>query len=350
MKNMNRAFRNAFTLIELLVVIAIIALLIGILLPSLNKAKLAAKSLKEQAIAHEMVTGMSGYYTESRDKLMPAGCHWAWNHLPKTYYTIFPFNPFQPSQELEGSITKAWGLYFTTWTQFTFEGMMVDKPTLVDFTKRPATAAGGAPPNSSPESAPAAIGWMPSMGMNGVYVGGSYSQGAFRGQGNTGGPGGWGEPEPRGNPRASGGNFYVSRAADVRQPSTLLYFGSARSGDVREGSFWGWGQNKPDSGTIRPGNWLIAPPTPHPINRGGLAAAYTLGWGWTSTSNTFNPAAVPSTWGMLDMRYGGKAVTARMDGSVKMQGLEDLRDMTKWANMADRPDWTFPTNPAQITW
>jgi hypothetical protein len=38
------------------------------------------------------------------------------------------------------------------------------------------------------------------------------------------------------------------------------------------------------------------------------------------------------------------------DGSVKMQNLEDLRDMTKWSNVADGANWTWPTNPNQIYW
>ena len=62
--------RRGFTLIELLVVISIIALLVGILLPSLSKARTQARRAACAANLNQIGIGFQSYLNENRD-LMP---------------------------------------------------------------------------------------------------------------------------------------------------------------------------------------------------------------------------------------------------------------------------------------
>ena len=129
----------------------------------------------------------------------------------------------------------------------------------------------------------------PNLGINAVFVGGHHGSGS--------------PLRPSERLVEAVGKYYVSRTSEAVNASELIVFASARA----------------DRDTV--GNFEVRAPN--------LLSPDWSGEAWSES-------AAASDHGFVDLRWNRKAVTAQLDGSVRMLDESQLRDMRRWSNQAAR--------------
>ncbi|MEM7755038.1 MAG: type II secretion system protein [Planctomycetota bacterium] len=306
---------RGFTLIELLVVIAIVALLVGILLPALAQARQTARQSLELSAARQLMTGTTQYTLDNAGKMLPveAGDGTTSQPWPAPWSRdIFNDNgtqiwdaelqrgvaPFTGSSALNG---YTWRLapYF----DYQVEGaILLNNQAAVKRDYFDGSVAGSTTDAERELNYTYVTNVAPTLGMN-ALIGGT-SKGL--------------DPIPIGNPndfiglalKQQYGLMPIYRDDQPINASSFMVFASSRNQEFAD---QGYGD----------GYWNVRP---------------------NAIGNPANARYVeekPETFGSIDLRWNGKAVTAMLDGSAGVRGEADLAVRTDGTEQDDghSPNW-----------